>query len=146
MSLIINIEFKRVFIISLLTFLILFGILSNIINIYVFSHRSMRNVSVFRFLLYLSLVDLLVVLICMGDLYLVYGFSIEIKLYSTINNYRKMIIFPIVGTTWNLNILKLLKQIHSLHLNYLMESEIKLWYFSGFVLLKWIKNRIWIKF
>ena len=84
MSLIINIEFKRVFIISLLTFLILFGILSNIINIYVFSHRSMRNVSVFRFLLYLSLVDLLVVLICIGDLYLVYGFSIEIKLYSSV--------------------------------------------------------------
>ena len=80
----INAEFKRVISISLLTFLIFVGILSNLINIYVFSHRSMRKISVFRFLLYLSLVDLLVVLICIGDLYLVYGFSIEIKLYSTI--------------------------------------------------------------
>jgi hypothetical protein len=84
MSLIINAEFKRVLSVFMLTFLIFVGFLSNLINIYVFSHRSMRKTSIFRFLLYLSLVDLLVVLICIGDWFLLYGFSIEIKLYSII--------------------------------------------------------------
>lgn len=47
----------------LLGCIIVLGVCANIVNIIVFSRKSMRKTSTFRFLFYLSIVDLLVLLI-----------------------------------------------------------------------------------
>ena len=47
----------------LLGCIIVLGVCANIVNITVFSRKSMRKTSTFRFLFYLSIVDLLVLLI-----------------------------------------------------------------------------------
>jgi hypothetical protein len=74
-------DFKQVIALSIIICIGLFG---NILNIVVFSQRSMRIISTFQFLLYLSFIDLLVLLICSSDSLLTYGLNYEIRLYSSI--------------------------------------------------------------
>ena len=62
--------------------IICIGIFGNLLNLCVFGQKSMRKMSTFRFLLYLSIVDLLVLLVCTSDSLLTYGLNIEIRLYS----------------------------------------------------------------
>ena len=76
------IETARDFLSLLLILMIIFGILGNILNFIVFSRRSMRNTSTFRFLFYLTLADFFVLIVCSSDTLLSYGFEIEIRLYS----------------------------------------------------------------
>ena len=67
-----------------LSIIICIGLFGNALNIVVFSQRSMRMMSTFQFLLYLSLIDLLVLLICSSDALLTYGLNYEIRLYSNL--------------------------------------------------------------
>jgi hypothetical protein len=72
------------FLIVVLLTLVSLGLIGNILNMIVFGKKKMKRVSTFRFLLYLSLADLLVLLVCSSDALLKFGFLIEIRLYSTI--------------------------------------------------------------
>ena len=68
---------------ALILFLIIcIGLFGNILNLIVFSQKSMRKSSTFRFLIYLSIIDMLVLVICAMDSVLIYGFGFEIRLYS----------------------------------------------------------------
>jgi hypothetical protein len=60
------------------------GIIGSILNIVVFSKKSMRKVSTFRFLLYLSITDLLVLSVCVSDLALQDVFDIDIRRFHWI--------------------------------------------------------------
>jgi hypothetical protein len=66
----------------LLQCIIVVGIVGNIINLIVFSKRSMRQTSTFRFLFYLSAADLLVIVVCCSDLLLRFNYNIDIRSYS----------------------------------------------------------------
>lgn len=72
--------------ISLLLFiLIIVGLVGTVINIVVYSAKSMRQTSTFRYLLYLSVFDLLVLIVCASDALARFGtISIEIRLQSTL--------------------------------------------------------------
>lgn len=60
------------------------GVVGNVLNLMVFSRRTMRHISTFRFLLYLALTDLLVLVFCASDVILKFGYQIEIRSYSTL--------------------------------------------------------------
>ena len=66
----------------ILFLIICIGLFGNILNLIVFSQKSMRKSSTFRFLIYLSIIDMLVLVICAMDSVLIYGFGFEIRLYS----------------------------------------------------------------
>jgi hypothetical protein len=66
----------------LLLFIICIGVCGNILSLIVFSKSNMRKISIFRFLFYLSVADLLVLLICSTETLLKFGFHIEIRLIS----------------------------------------------------------------
>lgn len=68
----------------LMAVLIVVGVIGNLINILVFSRRHMRKVSTFRFLLYLAITDMLVLLVCTTDALSKFGFQWEIRSQSTI--------------------------------------------------------------
>ena len=69
---------------ALILFLnILVGLLGNFINLIVLWKKNLRKISTFQFLFYLSIIDLLVLVICASDSMLTYGFYIEIRLYSS---------------------------------------------------------------
>jgi hypothetical protein len=70
------------FIVAILAALIIIGICGNLINIAVFSRQSMRSTSTFRFLLYLSVCDLLVLLVCASDAYAQFQYRFEIRSLS----------------------------------------------------------------
>lgn len=76
--------FKSKIIIFFLPVIISIGIIGNILNIIVFSGKKMKICSTFRFLLYLSVVDLLVLLICASDAFLRFGYQIEIRTHDII--------------------------------------------------------------
>lgn len=67
----------------LMVVLIVVGVIGNLINILVFSRRHMRKVSTFRFLLYLAITDMLVLLVCSTDALSKFGFQWEIRAQST---------------------------------------------------------------
>ena len=69
--------------ICLLLALIGVGLLGNSISVIVFSKKNMRRVSTFRYLLYLSLVDLLVLIVSATHLLLKLLFKIDVRLYSS---------------------------------------------------------------
>jgi hypothetical protein len=71
------------YIIIILTVIIVVGVASNVMNIFVFGMRTMRQASTFRFLLYLSIVDLLVLLVCATDALIRFGFDKEIRTVSS---------------------------------------------------------------
>ena len=62
--------------------IIISGIIGNILNLLIFSRSAMRKSSTFRFLLYLSGFDTLVLLVGALDAYLNFGFQIEVRKYS----------------------------------------------------------------
>ena len=64
---------------SLLITIICIGTIGNILNIVIFSKKNMRQTSTFRFLLYLSVSDLLVLLFCATDALARFGFQFEIR-------------------------------------------------------------------
>lgn len=64
---------------SLLITIICIGTFGNILNIVIFSKKNMRLTSTFRFLLYLSISDLLVLLFCATDALARFGFQLEIR-------------------------------------------------------------------
>ncbi|RMZ99596.1 FMRFamide receptor-like [Brachionus plicatilis] len=66
----------------LLSIIITVGVVGNSFNIIVFSKKKMRQGSTFRFLLYLSIADLLVLLVCSSEALARFGFQIEIRSYS----------------------------------------------------------------
>ena len=66
----------------IITLIILIGIIGNILNIIVFSQKTMRQKSTFRFLFYLSIVDLLVLIICTTDFLLTITDYLVIRLES----------------------------------------------------------------
>ena len=67
-----------------LALIILIGIIGNLLNIIVFSDKTMRKTSTFRYLFYLSIIDLLVLLICGIDSLLEFDFLITIKFKSNL--------------------------------------------------------------
>ena len=79
-----NLDFKSYSMISLLPIFILIGTVGNIINIIIFSRKTMRRNSTFRLMLYLSVFDLLILGICCTDAYLRFAHQIEIRLHSEI--------------------------------------------------------------
>ncbi len=68
----------------ILFLIICIGLFGNILNLLVFSQNSMRKSTTFRFLIYLSTIDILVLLICAMDSVLIYGLGFEIRLYSNL--------------------------------------------------------------
>ncbi len=73
------------FLISIiLLIIILVGVLGNLMNLIVFSSKTMRKNSIFQYLLYLSLIDLLVLLVCAIDSLLSFDFLIMIRLKSNL--------------------------------------------------------------
>jgi hypothetical protein len=65
-----------------LTAIIAMGVLGNTVNIVVFSRRTMRAVSTFRFLLYLSLFDLLVLVVGSTEAFVQFRYHYEIRSVS----------------------------------------------------------------
>nr|QVK45802.1 G protein-coupled receptor [Proales similis] len=63
----------------ILEFLILIGCVGNLLNLLVFSRAKMRQVSTFRYLCYLSLFDLLVLMICASEVVLRFGYQFDIR-------------------------------------------------------------------
>ena len=72
------------FLLAALILLAFIGVLGNILNLVVFGKKSMRKLSTFRFLLYLSASDLLVLLIAVTDVLIKYltPNQFEIRSYS----------------------------------------------------------------
>ena len=66
-----------------LSAIILVGLVGNLVNVVVFSHRQMRNTSTFRFLLYLSVCDICVLLVCSTEALVHFGSEYEFRLVST---------------------------------------------------------------
>lgn len=64
---------------GLLITIICIGTVGNSLNIIIFSKKNMRQISTFRFLLYLSISDLLVLLFCSTDALARFGFQLEIR-------------------------------------------------------------------
>ncbi len=62
--------------------MILIGLFGNAINILVLSRNTMRNISTFRLLLFLSMFDFLVLSVCASDTLLSFGYEIDIRIYS----------------------------------------------------------------
>jgi hypothetical protein len=67
------------FLTIVLEVIIVIGLVGNSMNIFVFSKASMRQVSTFRFLLYLSIADLFVLIICSTDALFRFGYNYEIR-------------------------------------------------------------------
>jgi hypothetical protein len=63
--------------------IILVGLFGNLMNLKVLTNKEIRKVSTFRFLLYLSVIDIMVLIICAIDSALTYGFDIEVRLMSS---------------------------------------------------------------
>jgi len=73
--------FRYLFII-LLIMIIFVGIFGNVLNLLIFSKRKMRQVSTFRFLLYISMSDLLVLLVGATQFLTNAIFNFDLRSYS----------------------------------------------------------------
>ena len=73
---------KSILITIALSLIILIGLFGNILNLIVFSHESMKKISTFRYLFYLSIIDMLVLVTCASDSLLTYGYFYMIRLKS----------------------------------------------------------------
>jgi hypothetical protein len=71
-----------IYICMILSVIIIVGVVSNSINVVVFSRKSMREASTFRFLLYLSICDILVLIACSTDALVRFGFDFELRTVS----------------------------------------------------------------
>ena len=66
-----------------LSIIIVIGLIGNIINLIIFSNNnSIRKISTFRYLFYLVLIDLAILIVCAGETVLQYEAFINIRLYS----------------------------------------------------------------
>ena len=63
--------------------IILIGLFGNIMNLKVLANKEIRKMSTFRFLLYLSIIDIMVLTICAVDSVMTYGFNIEVRQMSS---------------------------------------------------------------
>ena len=70
--------------IALLIIIIVIGLIGNTFNMIVFSRRNMRNVSTFRFLMYLAAFDLLVLSTGTTHLLLKQLFHFDLRIYSNL--------------------------------------------------------------
>ena len=70
--------------ILILQVIIIIGVIGNLLNLVVFGRKNMRQMSTFRFLFYLSAIDLLVLIICATDAVIKFGYQIEIRSHSVI--------------------------------------------------------------
>jgi hypothetical protein len=77
-----TIEFK-IFLDIIFLIIIIIGILSNIVNIAIFSSKNMFKMPTFRYLFYISIIDLSILLICATDSLVIHRFDFEIRLVST---------------------------------------------------------------
>jgi hypothetical protein len=66
--------------ITVMIVIIFIGLVGNLLNLIVFSQKSMRIISTFHFLIYLSIIDIFVLSICSTSALLNYSFDFEIKL------------------------------------------------------------------
>jgi len=73
---------KNSLIFFVLATIILIGFFGNLLNLIVFSSKTMRKNSTFRYLFYLSAIDLLVLITCTTDSLLAYVYYIMIRLQS----------------------------------------------------------------
>ena len=76
------IQVKETKITVLLTIVIVIGVVGNLMNLIVFSHKALRNKSTFKYLHFLALIDIFVLLIGAGDSLTTFGFSATLRLYS----------------------------------------------------------------
>lgn len=58
------------------------GLFGNTMNLIVFGQKQMRKNSTFHFLIFLSLIDILILTICSSNSLLSYGYNIEVKQFS----------------------------------------------------------------
>ncbi len=77
-----NKDFTERSIILLMSLILIIGLIGNSLNILIFSKKTVRSNSTFRFLLYLSIFDLLVLLVCTPDVFLRFGYQIHIRQIS----------------------------------------------------------------
>jgi len=75
-------DFKEKLILYLFPLILIIGLIGNSLNILIFSKKTVRSNSTFRFLLYLSIFDLLVLLVCTPDVFLRFGYQIHIRQIS----------------------------------------------------------------
>ena len=76
------IEIKQIiFAIALLT-IILLGLIGNVVNLFVFSHKTIKNNSTFRYLFCLALIDILVLLTYATDSIHYFEYSISSRIFS----------------------------------------------------------------
>ena len=75
-------ETKEIKLSILLSIIIIIGLFGNVINLIVFSHRSIKNNSTFKYLFYLALIDIFVLLIAGTDSLATYGHYFFIRLSS----------------------------------------------------------------
>ena len=68
----------------ILAMVILIGVFGNMLNLIVFSNKTMRKKSTYQYLFYLSAIDLLVLMTCTTDSLLAYGYFIMIRLKSSL--------------------------------------------------------------
>ena len=71
-------------IIILISIFILIGLVGNLINLIVFSHKTMIKNSTFKYLFYLSIIDMLVLAFCASDSFLTFAYYIQIRLKSEV--------------------------------------------------------------
>ena len=67
----------------ILSIIIVIGLIGNTINLIIFSNNnSIRKISTFRYLFYLVLIDLFILILCASETVLQYEAFINIRLYS----------------------------------------------------------------
>ena len=72
-------DFHNAVSILIMVLIITIGVVGSCFNLYVFSRKTMRKHTTFHFLLYLSLIDILVLGFCSSNALLLYGFDFDLK-------------------------------------------------------------------
>lgn len=64
--------------------LVIIGIFGNILNLIILRRRKFKDQSTYKYLFYLSIIDILILLTCTTYAFLKYEFNLELRLYSEI--------------------------------------------------------------
>ena len=67
---------------TILSTLIIVGLIGNILNLVVFSNKSMRKISTYKYLYHLSFLHILILAVSATDTLFKFGLNIDIRLYS----------------------------------------------------------------